>query len=375
MRRASTAGESAIRGVDLPVVLALAERLDEVALQAMAYTLGRTKLFDLPEQPHPVDEIYAAVRVAPRHRRILRRWLWALTQAGMLTAGPAGYNGLHLVSAAELERATIDLEDVVDRLEYGPAMSHFLLSSVAYLPELLRDEISLQTLLFSEDDLSVAEAVYRKNIGSRYINRVAATLLRGIAGSRRAPLRVLEVGAGVGGTTQDVLAALTDVPTDYLFTDVSRFFFTAARQRFSHPGLRYGLFDINHDFAGQGYQPGCADVVLAANVLHNAVHAGRVLNGLRQIVGPDGWVVFIDTSRDHLQLMTSMEFLMSPPANDPHADFTDFRRGTDRIFPHRSEWIETMQSAGLAPVAALPGPSEPIARFAQFVYIGRATAH
>ncbi|MEJ3742518.1 methyltransferase [Actinomycetes bacterium KLBMP 9797] len=377
VQAASGAGAEALGDIDLPGVLAVADRLDEVALLAMAYTLGRCRwLFDRPERPHSLSEIYAATAVAPRHRRIVRRWLRALTGVGMLTAGPEGYRGLHPVSATELEKASTDLEYAVETLEYGPAMSHFLLSSVAYLPELLRDEIRLQTLLFSEGNLDVAEAVYRENVGSRYINGAAAALLRGIAtrGTHVPPLRVLEVGAGIGGTTHAALAALAEVPVDYLFTDVSRFFLATASRRFSRPEMRYGVLDINKDLAAQGYRRGCADVVLAANVLHNARHAGRVLAALRELVEPAGWVVFIDTSRDHLQLMTSMEFLMSPPADDPEADFEDFRRGTDRLFPSRQEWLETMRAAGFDPVAAAPEESEPVARFAQFVYIGRPAA-
>lgn len=375
VRTAAAAGADAIRDVDLSTISALADQVDEVALLAMAYTLGRRGLSGSPGRWYRLPEIYAATKVAPRHRRVVRRWLWALTREGLLTAAPDGYRGLRPISAAELEKATAELDDATATLRYGPAMSHFLRSAVAYLPELLRDEISVQTLLFSEGELDVAEAVYRRNVGSRYINRATATLLRTLAGWRTdaGPLRVLEVGAGIGGTTDDVLAALADVPTDYLFTDVSRFFLTAARQRFAaRPGMRYGLFDINRDFAAQGYRRGCADLVLAANVLHNARHAGRVLAGLRELVEPSGWVVFIDTSRDHYQLMTSMEFLMSPGPDHPDAGFDDFRAGTDRIFPSRREWLDTMRAAGLDPVAALPQESDPVARFAQYAYLGRA---
>ena len=35
------------------------------------------------------------------------------------------------------------------------------------------------------------------------------------------PLRVLEIGAGTGGTTQAVLAALDPARTEYWFTDIS----------------------------------------------------------------------------------------------------------------------------------------------------------
>ncbi|MEV1009694.1 class I SAM-dependent methyltransferase [Streptomyces sp. NPDC049881] len=375
VRAAKESGARAIEDADLRGVSGLADELDAVALLAMAHTLRRSGLFASDDRPHTLGEVYAASGVAPRHRRIVRRWLWALEREGMLTRETGGWRSLRPVSAAEVERAARTLEDAAAGLRYGPELSRFLLSSVAYLPELLRDEISLQALLFSEGDVTAAEDVYRHNLGSRYINRATATLVRGLARARGGarPLRVLEVGAGVGGTTEDVLAALGGTPVDYHFTDVTRFFLTDAGKRFhARSDIRYGLFDINRDPAGQGYGPGTADVVLAANVLHNARDARRVLARLRALVEPDGWLVFIETSRDHYQLLTSMEFLMSPGADEPDAGFEDFRRGTDQMFPSRTQWIDTLGAAGFRQIACLPGPEDPVARFGQFAYAATA---
>ncbi|HXV92270.1 MAG TPA: class I SAM-dependent methyltransferase [Pseudonocardia sp.] len=372
---AAAEGMAELADADLDALLGLSDRLDEVALLAMAHTLGRSGLFADDASTHPVPEILAAVGVAPRHRRIVRRWLWALTREGRLHADAAGHRALRHVSAAKLEDAAADLEEAAAGLRYGPAMSRFLLSAVAYLPELLADGISLQALLFADGDVDAAEDLYRHNVGSRYINRATAALVRALADRCTGPgdLRVLEVGAGVGGTTSDVLAALAGVPLDYLFTDVSRFFLDDARARFrERSDVRFGLFDVNAEPDRHAYPPGSFDLVLAANVLHNAHHAGVALGRLHELLAPGGWLVFIDHSRDHYALMTSMEFLMSPPAGAPGSGFTDFRAGTDRIFPTRGEWLDALAGAGFGPVVALPGPDDPVARFGQFAYAGRA---
>lgn len=46
------------------------------------------------------------------------------------------------------------------------------------------------------------------------------------------PFRILEVGAGVGGTTIDVITKLKDSKVEYYFTDVSEFFFNNAKKYF-----------------------------------------------------------------------------------------------------------------------------------------------
>jgi hypothetical protein len=72
--------------------------------------------------------------------------------------------------------------------------------------------------------------------------------------------------------------------------------------------------------------------VLGANVAHNAVHVGRFLNGVRELIAPGGVLMLIASCREHYLAMTSMQFLMSarPGAEQPRR--TDVRAGTDRVF-------------------------------------------
>ncbi|MDB1087493.1 class I SAM-dependent methyltransferase [Streptomyces sp. ACA25] len=366
----------ALSGADPQRLTALADELDRVALLSMALTLRGHGLFTRDGAAHRSDDILSALRVASRHRRVVRRWLAALVRAEMLTASADGsYTGLAAVDAGDLDRAAAGMHEAGLALGHGPEMTRFLLDAVRYLPQLLRDEIALQTLLFPDGRMDTADSTYRENTISRYVNAMAAAALADFAAGRdaRTPLRVLEVGAGVGGTTTDLVAALAPHAAgpgvDYLFTDVSRFFFLAARERLAAlPWIRYRLFDMNGDAAAQGYDPASADVVVCANVLHNARHVGEVLAGLRRLLTPGGLLVVIETSREHCQLMTSMEFLMSPGPQEPDRDFEDFRRGQDRIFLTREEWLREIAGAGFESAVSLPTPEEPMARLGQHVH-------
>lgn len=363
--RGRAAGERAIRGADLGAMAEVPDKLDDAALVAMAFTLGRLGLTGA----HDIEEIYRITAVAPRHRRILRRWLRVLVTEGMASAEAGRYRLLCTVGAAELDQTRAALEAGAAGLAHGAGLARFFQMSVAYLPELLRDEIALQTLLFADGDFDIADDVYQRNLASRYANAAAAEV---VAGEARPGLRVLEIGAGVGGTSEAVLPALAGHRPDYLFTDVSRFFLSSARRRFAEYGfVRFGLFDINAGYADQGYEPDSFDVVLAANVLHNARHAVEVIAALRSLLVPGGALVFIDTTIEHYQLMTSMQLMMSPPASDPDADFTDFRRGTDRVFPTREEWLGALRAAGFADPDCLPEPGHPLGRIGQYLFVGR----
>jgi SAM-dependent methyltransferase len=368
LERVPRSAAAAIHEVDAAALPGFMRQLDQAALLAMARTLGRNGLFR-PGVRHRWDQIADRLRVAPRHRWILRRWLTALQDEGLLQRDETtGFvHDLRSVPRSEAADAAALVDEAARGLGYPSEMARFFRAAIEQLPRLLRDEIAVQALLFPDGDLATAEGAYKDNVINRYLNAAAVELLR--AECRRAcgPLRVLELGAGVGGTTAAVVPAFAAESVDYLYTDVSQFFLDAGRQRFGDR-LRYGIFDIN---SPAPVQPGSADVVLAANVLHNSVHIGHGLARLRDLLAPGGLLVVIESCREHFQAMTSMQFLMSPRDGEPQPGATDVRAGTDRIFLTRDEWLAELTAAGFTPLLDLPDPSHPLAALGQHIFAAR----
>ncbi len=88
-------------------------------------------------------------------------------------------------------------------------------------------------------------------------------------------LRILEIGAGTGGTTENVIRHLKDssgkrLYSKYVYTDISAGFFDKAQMRFSeYPGIDYRMLDITQSPTEQGFEEGSFDLVVAANVRYN----------------------------------------------------------------------------------------------------------
>ncbi|MFD9895040.1 amino acid adenylation domain-containing protein [Amycolatopsis sp. NPDC059027] len=362
---AEAAGAELSTRVDGEALTEISGLVERVALASMADALWQAGLFSDPGVVHGLPEILTATGAAERNHRLIRRWLKALSKEGMLERVPAGYRDLRAPSRAAIEamwRRIDELEPVVD---WGVELLRYLRVAEQNLPELIRDELDPLSLLFPEGRLEVAEAAYRENLISGYLNRVVVHTVRRIAEGRRggAPLRVLEIGAGVGGTSNDLIPALTEFDADYLFTDLSQFFLNEARQRFAEqPWVRYGLFDLNEPYRNQGVAPNSVDVVLCANVLHNSKHAGKVLARFHELLAPGGWLVFIEATRDTYHAMASMEF------KEGLTDFVDFRAEQDTTFIGREQWLELLTEAGAEPAFCLPAPDDPLSRIGQHVF-------
>ncbi|KIX01227.1 uncharacterized protein Z518_08952 [Rhinocladiella mackenziei CBS 650.93] len=114
------------------------------------------------------------------------------------------------------------------------------------------------------------------------------------AGHSNPTLRVLEIGAGTGGTTLIALKALTSINNEpmyssYTFTDISSGFFAAARDRFSEfPGLEFKTLDISRDPGGQGFELGTYDLIVASNVIHATEFINVTLKNVHKLLSPRG---------------------------------------------------------------------------------------
>lgn len=93
-----------------------------------------------------------------------------------------------------------------------------------------------------------------------------------LAAHRKPNMRILEIGAGTGGTTATVLPSLRSSYSErmflsYTYTDISSGFFPGAKERFKDfPGIEYRVLDISKDPIDQGFQPEKFDLIIACNV-------------------------------------------------------------------------------------------------------------
>ena len=123
-----------------------------------------------------------------------------------------------------------------------------------------------------------------------------------LASHSKPTLRILEIGAGTGGSTAVVLDCLTSTTgeamySEYTFTDISSGFFPAAKERFKHAkGMRYAVLDISRDPMEQGFKVESYDLILAANVLHATPNIGQTLRNVRTLLHSHGRLLLQELS-------------------------------------------------------------------------------
>lgn len=116
----------------------------------------------------------------------------------------------------------------------------------------------------------------------------------------RPNLRILEVGAGTGGTTELILRDLATEDafpaySSYMFTDISAGFFPQAKERFAYASnMDFKVFDITKDPFEQGFKESSYDLILAPNVIHATACLKESLGHLQPLLKPDGMLVMTE---------------------------------------------------------------------------------
>ncbi len=267
-------------------------RLERVALEWV-----RRALADLGWRPGSdavgMAEQARALGVADRHVRLLARLVDMIAdrQAGEGTIDAPADPALPADDPGRMGR------ELSERFPAFEGQSSLVARCGPALPSVLTGARDPLDLLFPGGSFDVLEALYERAPAARAYNDLVARAVAGIAGYLGRTLRVLEIGAGTGGTTAAVLPRLDPTRTAYTFTDLSPFFLSRAREKFApFPFVTYALFDVERDLAEQGLEPGAYDVVVAANVLHATTDLARTLDRVRSLLARGGVLVLLEAS-------------------------------------------------------------------------------
>lgn len=174
----------------------------------------------------------------------------------------------------------------------------------------------------------------------------------GLLGHKKPTLRVLEIGAGTGGTTATVLAALRSDQGErlygsYVYSDISAGFFPGAKARFHDcEAIEYAVLDITQDPVSQGFAEGSFDLIVSSNCLHATPNLVKTLTNVRKLLRPDDGRLFLMELSP--EASKSVNFVMGPLVGWWLSE--DGRE--DEPYVGHEVWHERLQEAGFAGIEA-----------------------
>ena len=303
---------------------------------------------------YPVGKNFSAIegikhlRIVPSHHRLFSRLLQMLKEVGILKKNQDQWQ-------VQLEFGVTNPTQKTKTLlsQYPQAQAELTLLNrcASQLSGVLRGAIDPVQLVFPEGDLTTATQLYQDSPAAKVMNslveKAIATALEKLPPQRG--VRLLELGAGTGGTTSYILPHLPPDFSEYVFTDIGTLFTTKAQEKFrDYPNVTYQTLDIEKDPTTQGFIAHQYDLIIAANVLHATTSLEETLSHVRQLLAPGGILVLLEATTPQRWVDLIFGLL------EGWWKFRDFEIRPDYPLLGASQWQKLLTKSGFSLVVTVP---------------------
>lgn len=346
------------------------EASNKTALLDIIEVLQSANIFVDNKKSYGLREIIDNLKIKNSYEPLLKRWLKALEVEGYICKNTDLKYKLEVnINENSADNQWLNWKKIDEIVEYNEVMMNYFSNARNNLLPLLRGEKDPIELFFPEGSFEIALSAYKENKINNFINKATIKNVVSIVKdfTSRNPnkkFKILEIGAGVGGVSIELIEALKDYPINYLFTDISRSFLNKARKRFEkYPWVEFNLYDINKDYWKQNIIAASYDLILCNNVLHNANNILLVMKQLKEMIKPNGFLLILDETENNYTTLTSVEFL------NGLNNIEDFRKENDQVFLNKQQWKSVINNIGGELISVLPEMTDNLNGFGQTIFV------
>ncbi len=312
---------------------ALLDQLEEATAGCALDVLSQLGLDLRPGREFPLADAVQCCRVVETQEALFTRLLNMLVEDGHLNLN----KGLYSVEKP-IARSWMSAVPESSHVEFA-----LFERCLEHLPDVMQGRCDPLEILFPTDEAASALQLYTESVGAKALNYLTAEVVAQIQSQlpEGRGLKILEVGAGTGATTEAVLKRTRSRRLAYAFTDISSHFFAAAKQQFSqYPISTYKTLDIESAPADQGFERESFNIIIAANVLHATSDLQRSLRHVRELLKPEGALLLVEGTRRVRWL--DFVFGMTPG----WWAFRDYDLRPDYPLISPEQWNEVLHQAG-----------------------------
>ncbi len=296
------------------------------------------------------EQLATECNIAQKHRMLFRRHLMVLAEQGVLSAEEG--DTWIVKRRPDAVDSAAEMRKIEERYPKFGAEFEMTARCASSLAGVLQGKVDPLTLLFPGGSTENGRKIYSDSPSPQVFNRLVADVVSAeVAARPDGMIRILEVGAGTGGTTVFIAPLLTAERTEYVFTDVSAFLKIKSQEKFKrYPFFRYEVLDIEKDPVGQGFPAGHYDIVVAANVLHATADLTRTMKHIRSLLRPEGLVVLLEGTFP--EPWVDLTFGLT----DGWWRFSDHQLRPSYPLLSRQRWLELLGEVGFSDAGAVQLP-------------------
>jgi microcystin synthetase protein McyG len=338
--------DALIKKIDLNYwqVLDQLETLTSEYILLAFYNLG----FNFEQQQRfSLREIATKLGIVDQHYRLLLRLLEMLSEVKVLKSVNDDWE---VINKPDYPHPRNLQQKLLHQCPQASAELTVVERCGANLVPVLRGECDPLQSLFPAADVALLTQLYQDAPFSQVMNTLVQKTLLSVLDqfSQKTHLRILEIGAGTGGTTAYLLPHLDPQTTQYTFTDITSLFTTKAAQKFGdYPFVRYQVLNIEKEPHRQKFPSHHYQIIIAANVIHATTDLKQTLTYIHELLAPGGLLIMLETTARQRWVDLFAGF------TGGWWKFTDFDLRPHHPLLSAPKWEELLQAIGFESTATM----------------------
>lgn len=244
-----------------------------------------------------VGQAVPRISYAPQHERLVQYLYQLLENEGRLIDTRGGQHIRTAISAPK-KPSEVLLQDLLSKYPEWIHANKLTFFAGKHLADVLQAKTDgIRVIFGTTEGRELVTALYCEHS----FNKMSYEQIRDCIGrliqrlpTHDGPLKILEMGAGTGGSTR-VLApflASLNVPIEYTFTDLSASMVAQARRRFKgYPFMKFAVHDIERPPAEELRHQ---HIVIASNAVHATHNLTNSARNIRSALRPDGFLMMLE---------------------------------------------------------------------------------